>query len=60
MTPEQDQAIFAAYLGIMVLKTMCRKAKLTLAEQRCSELLIELDTAFPGLAARSALRPMSK
>lgn len=56
MTPHQDQTIYAAYLGIRVLRTMCRKAKLSLAEQRCKELLIELDVAFPGLAGRAALR----
>ena len=56
LTPEQDQAIYAAFLGIGVLRTMCKKAKLTLAMQRCEELQIELDRAFPGLTARSALR----
>jgi hypothetical protein len=56
MTPEQDEAIFAAYLGIMVLRTMCRKANLHLAEDRCKDLLIELNTAFPHFAGRSALR----
>jgi hypothetical protein len=56
MTREQDQAIYAAYLGICVLRRMCKTVKLTLGEQRCKELLIELDTAFPGLAARTALR----
>lgn len=56
MTPEQDQAIYAAYLGVCVLQTLCKKAGLGLAEQRAKELLIELDTAFPGLAGRVALR----
>jgi len=56
MTREQDEAIYAAFLGICVLRTMCHKAHLPLAEQRAKELLIELDTAFPGLAGRSALR----
>jgi hypothetical protein len=56
MTREQDEAIFAAFLGIMVLRTMCKKAGLTMGEQRSKELLIELDTAFPGLSGRSALR----
>ena len=46
----QDQAIFSAYLGIIVLKTMCKKVKLAAGEQRCSDLLIELDTAFPDMA----------
>jgi hypothetical protein len=38
---------------------MCRKAGLTLGEQRAKELLIELGTAFPfisKLVALSALR----
>jgi hypothetical protein len=54
----QDQAIFSAYLGIIVLKTMCKKVKLAAGEQRCDDLLIELDKAFPdiALAARSTLR----
>lgn len=56
LTKEQDDAIFSAYLGIGVLWTMCRAAKLKLAEQRATELQLELDTAFPGLAGRSALR----
>jgi hypothetical protein len=56
MTPEQDRAIYGAYLGICVLQTMCKKARLTLAEQRCKELLVELNTAFPHFAGRSALR----
>lgn len=28
MTKEQDDAVFAAYLGICVLRTMTKKAKL--------------------------------
>lgn len=52
----QDEAVFAAFLGIGVLQTMCRKANLPLAEQRCKDLQRELDDAFPGLVARSALR----
>jgi hypothetical protein len=59
MTREQDQTISAAYLGICVLRTMCKKAGLVLAEQRAKELLIELDAAFPGLAGRAALREFS-
>ena len=56
MTPEQDQTLYGAYLGICVLRTMCKKAGLVLAEQRCKELLLQLDKAFPGLAGRVALR----
>jgi hypothetical protein len=59
MTDEQKDAIYAAYQGICVLRTMCRKANLGLAVERSSELLVELGTAFPFipvLIAQSALR----
>lgn len=51
-----DQLVWPSYLGICVLQTMCRKAKLTSAEQRCKELLVEIGAAFPHFAGRSALR----
>jgi hypothetical protein len=53
---EREDAIYSAFLGIMVLGTMCKKAGLSSAEKRATDLLIEMDTAFPGLAGRSALR----
>jgi hypothetical protein len=56
LTKEQDDAIFSAYLGINILRIMCRKAKLEMAERRAHDLMAELDTAFPGLTARSMLR----
>ena len=59
MTIEQENSIYAAYLGICVLQTMCRKVGLTMAVQRSTELLTELGTEFPFIAeqvARSALR----
>ncbi|MDE2471084.1 MAG: hypothetical protein KGL35_20650 [Bradyrhizobium sp.] len=59
MTKEQKDAVYAAYLGICVLQTMCRKAGLTMGEQRSRELLTELGTAFPFIperVAKSALR----
>jgi hypothetical protein len=56
MTKEQDDAIYAAFLGIGVLRTMCKRAGLKAGEQRSAELMVELDRAFPGLTARSALR----
>ena len=59
MTTEQEDAIYAAYLGICVLKTMCRKAELTMGEQRAGEMLTELGEAFPFIGeriGRSALR----
>lgn len=61
MTIEQENAVYAvyaAYLGICVLQTMCRKVNLRLAE-RCVELLTDLGTAFPFIPERvatSALR----
>jgi hypothetical protein len=59
MTKDQEDAVYGAYLGICVLQTMTKKAGLTLAEQRCKELLVELNTAFPHFAGRSALRATS-
>lgn len=56
VTKDQTEAICAAYLGISVLRTMCKKAGLTMAEQRAKDLMTELDTVFPGLAGRAALR----
>jgi hypothetical protein len=59
LTKDQEDAIYAAYLGISVLKTMCRKANLKLGEQRSQELLTELGVAFPFIPERvglSALR----
>lgn len=55
MTKDQEDAIYAAYLGVCVLQTMCRKAGLAIAEQRSKELLTELGTAFPFLGERVAL-----
>jgi hypothetical protein len=54
--PAQADAVYSAYLGISVLRTMCKKAALKLAEERARDVMVELDTVFPGLAARSALR----
>lgn len=54
MTSEQKDAIYSAYLGICVLQTMCRKADLTLGEQRSKELLTELGAAFPFIAERGS------
>lgn len=52
----REEAAYAAYLGICVLATMCKKAGLFLAEKRATELLIEMGRAFPEFAGRSALR----
>lgn len=59
MTEVQQDAVYAAYLGICVLQRMCRAARLKLAETRAKELLVEMGTAFPFLTeriAKSALR----
>jgi hypothetical protein len=55
MTKDQEDAIYAAYLGICVLQTMCRKAGLCGGETRSKELLVELGTAFPFIPERIAL-----
>lgn len=55
-TEEKENAVYAAYLGICVLQTMCHKTNLRLAEQRCIELIAELGAAFPHFAGRAALR----
>ena len=55
MTKQQEDAIYAAYLGICVLQTMCRKVGLSLAVQRSQSLLTELGTAFPFITERVAL-----
>ena len=59
LTKDQEDAIYAAYLGICVLQTMCRKVKLDMAVDRSTELLKEMGTAFPFIperVGRSALR----
>ncbi len=59
LTQDQQDAIYAAYLGICVLQTMVRKVGLTLAVDRSTELLKEMGTAFPFIperVSRSALR----
>ncbi len=55
MTEDQEDAVYAAYLGISVLQTMCRKAGLPLAVERSTELLTELSTAFPTMYERVLL-----
>jgi hypothetical protein len=49
MTKQQDDAIYSAYLGIHVLRAMCRAVKLPLGVKRSTELIIELEQAFPTL-----------
>jgi hypothetical protein len=52
MTKEQEDAIYAAYLGICVLQTMCRKVGLELAVKRSAEILGDLGTEFPFIPER--------
>ena len=52
MTEQQEDAIYAAYLGICVLQTMCRKVGLKLAVDRASELLKEMGETFPFIPER--------
>jgi hypothetical protein len=59
MTEKQEDALYAAYLGIAVLQTMCRKAGLSLAVTRSAEILGDLGVEFPFIPERvgkSALR----
>jgi len=51
-----EETMYGAYLGLCVLRTMCCKVGLVLAEQRSKELIAEIGEAFPSFAARSALR----
>lgn len=55
MTQEQEDAIYAAYMGICVLSTMCKKANLSAGRVRSEELLQELSTAFPTVYERVLL-----
>lgn len=57
--PAHADAVYAAYLGISVLRSMCKAARLSLGEDRSRDLMIELDTVFPGLSARAALRTLT-
>jgi hypothetical protein len=52
VTEQQEDVIYAAYLGIAVLQTMCRKAGLDLGVQRSAEILGDLGTEFPFLPDR--------
>jgi hypothetical protein len=52
MTPEQEDAVFGAYLGICVLQSMCRKAGLSRGADRSRELLGEIAAAFPTVYER--------
>ena len=59
LTKEQEDAIYAAYMGISMLSHMCKKADLNMGRVRSEELLQELSAAFPTVYHRiltSALR----
>lgn len=55
LTTTQEDAIYAAYMGISVLSTMCRKAGLATGRARSEELLHELSDAFPAVYERFLL-----
>jgi hypothetical protein len=55
MTKDQEDAIYAAYLGICVLRAMTRKVGLRMATERAGGLLQELGAAFPFIGERVAL-----
>jgi hypothetical protein len=55
VTKEQEDAVYAAYMGISVLSTMCKKAGLNMGRSRAEELLQELSEAFPTVYERVLL-----
>jgi len=60
MPKDQEDAIYAAYLGICVLQTMCHKAGLNIGAKRSKELLLELGEAFPFIGERVAKSTLRK
>ena len=52
MTQQQHDAIYAAYLGIHVLRVMLRAIDQPLGVKRSGELIAELEQAFPSLKTR--------
>ncbi len=52
LSAEQEDAIYASYLGICVLQTMCRKAKLGIGVDRATDLMKEMCEAFPFIPER--------
>lgn len=53
------EAIKPAYLGLLVLKTMCRKAGLAGGVEATNSAMAALVAVMPELPAISALRPLS-
>lgn len=51
-----SQIVIDAYLGIMVLRTMCKKAGLTGGQEASDQLLERMTEEYPALPALSALR----
>jgi hypothetical protein len=49
MTKQQYDTVYSAYLGIHVLRAMCRAANLPLGAERARHLITELEQAFPNL-----------
>jgi hypothetical protein len=54
VTEQQEDAIYAAYLGVCVLQTMCRKVGLNLGVKRSAEILGDLGTEFSFIPERVA------
>jgi hypothetical protein len=52
MNKQQYDAVYSAYLGIKVLRAMCRAVNLPLGVERSCELIIELEEAFPSLKTK--------
>ena len=56
LSEAQVDTIFAAYLGVGVLRTMCRRAGLKLGEDKAEEIESGLARIFPEFPAMSAVR----
>jgi hypothetical protein len=52
MNKQQYDAVYAAYLGIKVLRAMCQAVSLPLGVQRSGDLIVELEQAFPSLKTK--------
>lgn len=55
---KMEDLLWAAYLGLCVLRTMCRKVKLAAGEQTADTIIKEIEQLRPDFPPRTALRPM--
>jgi hypothetical protein len=53
MNKQQYDAVYSAYLGIIVLRAMCRAVNLPLGIERSTDLITELEQAFPSLKKKA-------